>query len=62
VPAFYPWVPSGFPFNVAQLYSLAASDIRDGTSRAPDFALALRRHELLDAIQRASDTGQRQVL
>jgi predicted dehydrogenase len=66
VPASYRWVPStvpeGPPFNVAQLYALAASDILDGTSRAPDFELALRRHLLLDAVQRASDTGQRQSL
>jgi hypothetical protein len=27
---------------------------------APDFVAAVRQHELLDAIQRASDTGLRQ--
>ena len=66
VPASYrlvpPQVPTGFVFNVAQLYALVAADIRDGTSRAPDFELALKRHTLLDTIQRASDTGQRQTL
>ena len=66
VPASYrlvpPQVPTGFVFNVAQLYALVAVDIRDGTSHAPDFELALKRHTLLDAIQRTSDTGQRQTL
>ena len=65
MPASYrlvpPQVPAGFVFNVAQLYALVA-DIRDGTSHAPDFALALKRHTLLDTIQRASDTGQLQTL
>ena len=66
VPASYrlvpPQVPTGFVFNVAQLSAPVAADIRDGTSHAPDFELALKRHTLLDAIQRASDTGQRQTL
>ena len=66
VPASYrlvpPQVPTGFVFNVAQLYALVAADIRDGTSHAPDFELALKRHTLLDAVQRASDTGKRQTL
>ena len=66
MPASYrpvpPQVPTGFVFNVAQLYALVAADIRDGTSRAPDFELALKRHTLLDTLQRASDTGQLQTL
>jgi predicted dehydrogenase len=65
VPASYRVVPpdmNGFAVNVGQLYAMIARDLREGTSLAPDFQLALKRHELLDAIQRASDTGQRQGL
>ncbi len=64
VPASYTWVPDGaprgVPMNVAQFYVRLADDLRTGTTTVPDFALAVRRHALLDAIQRASDTGQRQ--
>jgi predicted dehydrogenase len=49
-------------FNVAQLYAMIASDITVGTSVAPDFQVALKRHELLDALQKSSDTGLRQTL
>lgn len=52
----------GTVFHVAQLYATIARDLREGTRRAPDFALALKRHELLDAIARAAETGQRQRL
>jgi predicted dehydrogenase len=66
VPDAYRRVPAdlgeGPVFNVAQLYAWIADDLGAGTSLAPDFALALRRHELLDAIERAAETGQRQLL
>jgi len=66
VPGSYTWVPDtvprGVPLNVAQLYVQIGNDIRTGSATAPDFALAVRRHALLEAIQRASDTGQRQSL
>lgn len=48
--------------NVAALYSQVARDITDGTANAPDFEVALRRHSLLDAVERASATGLRQTL
>jgi predicted dehydrogenase len=66
MPERYRWVPSavpaGLPFNVAQLYRRMAEGIREGTSVSPDFDLAVKRHQLLDVIQKASDTGLRQTL
>ena len=50
-------VPKGAPFNVAQLYRRLAGAIRDGENGEPTFQLALKRHRLLDAIQRSSDQG-----
>jgi predicted dehydrogenase len=65
VPARYRWVPEGTPgdsrYNVAQLYARLAERIRDGKPMSPDFAVAVTRHRLLDAILRASETGQKQV-
>jgi predicted dehydrogenase len=48
--------------NVAALYAQVARDLTDGTAHAPDFDVALRRHRLLDAVERASATGLRQTL
>ena len=66
IPESYRWVPSavpaGLPFNVAQLYMRMAEGIREGKSMSPDFDLAVKRHQLLDTIQKASDTGIRQIL
>ena len=66
MPESYRWVrpavPAGLPFNVAQLYMRLAEGIREGKSASPNFDLAVRRHQLLDAIQKASDTGIRQIL
>jgi hypothetical protein len=39
-----------------------ADGIRDGRPVSPGFDLALTRHRLLDAIQKASDSGIRKVL
>jgi predicted dehydrogenase len=39
-----------------------AEGIREGKSVRPDFDVAVKRHQLLDAIQKASDTGIRQIL
>jgi predicted dehydrogenase len=52
-------VPQGSPFNVAQLYRSLSKAIRAGKGAQPDFDLAVRRHRLLDAIQRASDQGSK---
>jgi predicted dehydrogenase len=66
VPAKYRWVPdgapTGSPYNVAQLYAKLAESIRDGEPASPGFAAAVTRHRLIDAIVRASDTGQKQQL
>jgi predicted dehydrogenase len=66
IPESYRWVPlavpAGLPFNVAQLYMRMADGIREGRSISPDFDVAVKRHQLLDVIQRASDTGIRQIL
>jgi predicted dehydrogenase len=65
IPEKYRWVPDavpqGSPYNVAQLYAKLAESIRDGTPVSPGFDAAVTRHRLLDAIVRASDTGQTQV-
>ena len=62
IAAFPPTVPAGLPFNVAQLYMRMAEGIREGRSVNPDFDVAVKRHQLLDVIQKASDTGIRQNL
>ena len=64
IPSQHTWVPDsvplGSPFNVAQMWSRFAEAVRTGQRAEPDFETALTRHKLLEAIQRASDTGQRQ--
>ena len=64
IPGKYRWVPEavpkGSPYNVAQLYARLGACIRDGKPMSPGFDAAVARHRLLDAITRASDTGQRQ--
>jgi predicted dehydrogenase len=65
IPPSYRWVPtsvpSGSPYNVAQLYTKMAEGIRSRTPVSPGFDAAITRHRLIDAIQRASDTGKKQV-
>jgi predicted dehydrogenase len=53
-------VPAGPAGNVALVYRDLARAIAGGQPAAPDFVAAVRHHQLLDAIQRASDTGLRQ--
>lgn len=64
IPGKYRYVPEGVPanspYNVAQLYARLAASIRDGTPASPGFDAAVRRHRLIDAIVRASNTGERQ--
>jgi predicted dehydrogenase len=66
IPENYRWVPpavpAGLPFNVAHLYMQMAEGTREGKSVSPDFDVAVQRHQLLDVIQKASDTGIRQIL
>jgi predicted dehydrogenase len=66
IPAKYRYVPDGVaadsPYNVAQLYAKLGESIRNGTKANPGFDGAVRRHQLIDAIVRASNTGQKQGL
>jgi predicted dehydrogenase len=52
-------VPEGEALNVARMYQALAQAIRTGTRVEPDFATAVTRHKLIDAVQAASDQGQR---
>ena len=65
VPGKYRWVPDrvppGSPYNVAQLYLRLAESIRNGTPARPGFDAAVARHRLLDMIERASETGMKQI-
>ena len=65
VPSKYRWVPDrvppGSPYNVAQLYLRLAESIRNGTPIRPGFDAAVARHRLLDMIERASETGMKQI-
>jgi predicted dehydrogenase len=66
IPATYRYVPDTIaadsPYNVAQLYAKLGESIRNGAKASPGFDAAVRRHRLIDAIVRASGTGQKQVL
>ena len=67
VPDRLTWVPervrgAGPAFEVGQMWVNFARAIRTGVPAEPGFDHAVLRHKLLDAIQRASDTGQRQHL
>jgi predicted dehydrogenase len=52
----------GPALNVAQAYARFASDYREGTHLCPTFDDAVTRHRMLDAIETAAATGQRQTL
>ena len=41
------------------MYHRLGEAIREGREAQPDFALAVKRHRLLDAMQRSSDQGAR---
>jgi len=65
VPERLKWVPDavrkeGRAYDVGQMWVNFARAIRDGKGVEPDFDHAVRRHRMLDAIVRASETGQRQ--
>src|SRR5437870_919160 len=63
VPEKYRWSPPQGPStNVAQAYSRFARDYREGTHLCPTFDEAVTRHRMLDAIEMAAATGQRQTL
>ena len=50
--------PAGPPRNVAQAYARAADAMQAGKMPDPDFAVAVTRHRLIDAIERSSETGR----
>src|SRR4029077_10409280 len=67
VPERFKWLPeavrNGPPYDVGQMWVKFAEAIRTGSNadpNLPDFDHAMRRHRTLDAIVRASQTGQRQ--
>ena len=65
VPERLKWVPEevrkvGRAYDVGQMWVNFSKAIRNGKSVEPDFDHAVRRHRMLDAIVRASETGQRQ--
>jgi predicted dehydrogenase len=65
VPEQYHWAPPQVPgpsTNVAQAYAHFARDYREGTHLCPTFDDAVTRHRMLDAIETAAATGQRQTL
>jgi predicted dehydrogenase len=45
-------------FNVARAYAAFAADIDNGTHTAPDFADAVRRHEVIAAIEKSAASGK----
>ena len=49
--------PPGPPRNVAHAYVRMADAFGTGEQFDPDFDLAVRRHRLLAAIERSSETG-----
>src|ERR1700704_4442038 len=46
-------------FNVGRAYAAFAADIDNGTHTVPDFADAVRRHEVIAAIERSAASGAR---
>ena len=67
VPDRLKWVPEsvrkvGRAYDVGQMWVNFSKAIRAGKSVEPDFDHAVRRHRMLDAIVRASETGQRQKI
>jgi predicted dehydrogenase len=45
--------------NVGRTYAAFAADIDNGTHTVADFADAVRRHEVIDAIERSAASGDR---
>jgi len=67
VPDRLKWVPEavrqvGRAYDVGQMWVRFTEAIRTGKAVEPDFDHAVRRHRTLDAIVRASETGQRQKI
>jgi predicted dehydrogenase len=47
-------------YAISHAYSHVLSDIRNGTHLVPNFTDAVLRHRMLEAIEKAAETGQRQ--
>lgn len=67
VPDRLKWVPEdvrglGPGYDVGQMWVRFAEAIRSNTPMEPDFDHAVRRHRLIDAVVRASETGERQTV
>jgi predicted dehydrogenase len=66
VPERFKGVPetlrNGPAYDVGEMWIKFAEAIRTGSAIEPDFDHAVRRHRMLDAIVRASQTGQRQKI
>lgn len=65
IPDRLTWAPgklTGGAFNVGQMWAKFVESIRTGERIEPDFETGVKRHKLLEAIERASETGQRQEL
>ena len=64
VPKDYRWAPPqpGPGTNVAEAYARFARDYREGTHLCPTFEDGVTRHRMLNAIEVAAATGQRQRL
>jgi predicted dehydrogenase len=67
VPDRLKWVPkevqdAGPGYDVGQMWVKFAEAIRTDSRIEPDFESAVRRHRMLDAIVRSSETGQRQKI
>lgn len=66
VPDRLTWAPEAADleaaFPVAQMWRRFGQVIRGEATEIPDFETGLTRHRLLDAIERASETGQKQRL
>lgn len=66
IPSSYERVPqltgrhTEMAYTVGHAYQQLLADLTDNTTHAPDFAHAVRRHRLLDHIERAASTGSRQ--
>ncbi|RJG03268.1 Gfo/Idh/MocA family protein [Noviherbaspirillum sedimenti] len=52
------WPDNVNPGNVARLYARMAHDLRNGTRTAPTFDDGVELHRVIDAIERASETGK----
>ena len=46
-------------YNVGSVYAAFAADMANGTHTVPDFADAVRRHEVIAAIESSASSGER---